>query len=180
MEGSQVGHGPVAPLVEALAGGVEKDLAEVLHDGEMNLVDGTGLRQPAKAVLCAQAVHRRLLHDRLAVRHRVELTVQTVALDGEGALLRHEVLEGDALDALVQLLKGAGLKGGQQDHDPLAGAEAEVGPGHVGEGAVKKNAAVLGADVCHVEAAKLRGGQALQAEETGNAKSEVFHGGSSR
>ena len=131
VEGRFVAHGPIAPLVEAQAGGVQEHLADVFHQGKANLVDCAGLRQPGETVLGAQPVHSGLFHDGLAVWHRVELAIETVALDGELAVPGDHRLQRQGLDALVEFFKGAGFKAAQQQHYPFAHAKAQIGPGHV-------------------------------------------------
>ena len=64
--------GPVAPLVEPLAGGVQVERRGVLDDGELNLIFFTDLVKPGLTVLCAQARYNRLFDDLLAVRNRVQ------------------------------------------------------------------------------------------------------------
>jgi len=160
--------------VQAHAGGVEEDLDRVLHDGKAQLVGRAGLRHPAEAVLLLQARDGGLLDDGLAVRHRVQLAVEAVTLDGKSSVLRDKLLERERLDALEQLLEAAGLELAEQDHHPLAHAAAEIGAGHVGKFAVKKDAPVLGADVLKIEPAQLVGHQALETEQAGYAKSHVI------
>ncbi len=58
--------GPVAPLVEPLAGGVQVERRGVLDDGELNLIPPPGLRQRLPAIGPAQPLRRRFFHNRLA------------------------------------------------------------------------------------------------------------------
>ena len=94
-----------------------------------------------------QPLRDRFFDDLLAVGHGKELAVQTVALDGERAVLRDKALERHGLHALEQVLKAVRVEFGQQNHHALAHAAAEVGLRHGGEIALKKNAPVLDPDV---------------------------------
>ena len=67
---SLVAHGAVAALVQADAGAVEEDLAQVLHDGKAPAGQVAGLGQPRQAVVRAEVVDGGLFDDGLAVRHR--------------------------------------------------------------------------------------------------------------
>ena len=175
MEGRFVAHSPVAPLVKAQTGGIQEDLADVLHQGEADLIDGPGLRQPGEAVLGPQPVHGGLFDDGLTVGHRVELAVEAVALDGELAIPGDQVLQGQGLDALIERLKGPGLEAAQQQHHPLAHAQAQIGPGHVQKVAGKEGPAVLHPDLREAHPPQLLAHQALQPEEAGHGKGKFLH-----
>ena len=176
VEGRLIAHGAVAPLVEADAGGVQKDLADVLHDGKAELIGVARLRQPGQAVFGSQTVHGGLFHDGLAVGDAVELGIQAVALDGKGAVPGDEALQLDGLDALIEGLEAVGGKARQEDHHPFAHAQTHVGPGHGLKIAVKEDAAVLHADIFHLHAAQLVAHQSLQPEQAGDGHRQSFHG----
>ena len=72
----------------------------------------------------AEAIHRRFLCNGLAVRHRMKLGIQAVALYRESAVGRDKALQRDRLDALIQLLKAARRKTRQKDHHALTHAQA--------------------------------------------------------
>ena len=74
VQGRFVGHGPVAALMQAQAGGIQEKLTDVFHNGEAQLIDAARLRQPVQPVMGAQPIRRRLLDDALAVGHAVQLT----------------------------------------------------------------------------------------------------------
>ena len=74
-EGSLVGVGTVAALVEAGAGGIQVQLHPVIHNGELELILGAGFRQPGDTVLLSQAAGCGLLDDGLAVGDGHELGV---------------------------------------------------------------------------------------------------------
>ena len=61
--------GPVAPLVEPRSGGVQHQDGLIPHDGELHLVEGSGLRQGVQAVLGPQTGGDGLLDDGLAGGH---------------------------------------------------------------------------------------------------------------
>ena len=71
----KIGLAAVAALVQAHAGGIEKQLHMILHDGKAQLVRFAGLRHPAEAVFLAQPGHGGFFDDGLAVRHGVQLAV---------------------------------------------------------------------------------------------------------
>ena len=176
VEGCLVAHGAVATLVEAHAGGVQKDLADVLHDGKAELVGVARLRQPGQAVFGPQTVYGGLFHDGLAVGDAVALGIQAVALDGEGTVLGDEALQRDGLDTLIEGLETVDGKARQEDHHPLAHAQTHVGPGHSLKIAVKEDAAVLHTDIFHLHTAQLVAHQSLQPEQAGDCHCQSFHG----
>ena len=175
MQRRLVADGAPTALVQAHAGGIQKDLADIFHDGKPELIGRAGLRQPAQTVVRRHAVDRRLFHDRLAVRHAVQLTVQTVALDGEGGILRKEPLERDGLDALIERLEGERLEARQKDHHALAHAQAQIGARHVGKVAVKEDPTILHAHVFHLHPAQLIAHQSFQPKQAGHRHRYAFH-----
>ena len=105
----------------------------------------------------------------------MELGIEAVALDREGALARDKAFERDGLDALIQLLECPGREARQQDHNAFAHAKPHVCARHVRKIAVKKDAAILHAHALQVHAAQLVADQPLQPEQAGDGKSKVFH-----
>ena len=67
--------GPVAPLVQSRAGGIQKQFKFIVHQGKLQLIQFPGLRQPGDTVFCSQALCCSPLHNGLAVRYRVKLAV---------------------------------------------------------------------------------------------------------
>ena len=178
MQRRQIGLRPIASLVQADAGGIEEDLALVLHNRKAELMHGARLRQPGKMIVSAKPVHRSFFCDGLAVWHGVQLAVQTIALDGEGVLLADEGFQGDLFHALVEVLKAVDREPGQQDHDPLAHPAAQVGPGDIRRGPFKKDAPVLDADVLHLHPAHFIADQPLQPKQGGDAQGITLHNNS--
>ena len=170
-QGGTVVVGPVAPLVQAVAGGVQVDGGCVLDDGELDLVAVPGLRQRLAAVDIAQPLCRGLLHDGLAGGDGVKLGVQGISLHRELPVPGDIVLPGHGGHALEQGLKVRGRKGGQLQQHPGAAAQIDVQPGDVGLGALTVDPAVLGPDVFQIQPLQLVGHQGLQPEETGDGKS---------
>ena len=180
MQRGLVAHGAVAALVQADAGAVEEDLAQVLHDGKAQLVGLAGLGQPRQAVVRAEMVDGGLFDDGLAVRHGVQLRIKAVALDGERALARDEALERNGLHALIQLLKRPRREARQQDHDPLAHAQPDIRARQLGRAAREKHAAILDAHILHVHSPQLVAHEALKAKQARHGHCPTFHCVSSR
>ena len=174
-QGSVVAHGPVASLVEPRAAGIQEELALILHDGELELVEGSDLRQAFEPVVPAQPICSGLVDNGLAVGDGVELGVQAVALHGEFAVLGNVVLQGQGLDTLVEFLKAPGREAPQPQQDPFAHPQPQIGRGQGLDPAVEEDPAVLHPDVRHVQPAQFVPHQALQAEEARNGKSEIIH-----
>lgn len=165
----------IAALVQADTRRVEEDLTLVLHNGKPDLIGCARLRHPAEAVFLAEACDRRLFHDGLTIRHGVQLAVQTVALDGEGPVLRDEALEREGLDALKQIFKAHGAEMAKADHHALAHAAAEVDLCQIGKVSRKKYAPVFDADALAAEPLQLVAHEALQPEQTRYAEFQIFH-----
>ena len=107
----------------------------------------------------------------------MELAVQAVSLDGELSVSGNEILQGQGLDALIQLFKGPGREAAQQNHDAFAHTKLQIGSGHGVEAAGKKRPAVFHPDVVQLHTPELVADQTLQSEQTGNGKSKfVIHG----
>ena len=120
---------PVAPLEETLPGGVEGQQNVVLVDGDLQRVQGPGFRQAGPPVVeVAQPLDDRLLHDCLDARHVMQLGVVTLPLDRELGINRQEILPGQVVGPVEQLLKAAGVELADHDLDPVRGPQPEVGP----------------------------------------------------
>ena len=174
-QGGVVAVGPVAPLVQPRAGGIQIQLHPVIHDGKLQLEFIARLRQPAHAVFFSQATAGRLLDDGLTVRHAHELAVQAVALHGERAVLGDIALQRAAVHALEQLLEAARREVRQDDQHPLAGAQAHIGLGHGPLVPGKQDTPVFHPDVLQAHSFQLVPRQALQAEQAGNGKFHLIH-----
>ena len=174
-EGCFVGVGPVAPLVEAGAGGVQIQLDTVIHNGKLQLILGAGFGQPGDAVLLAQALGGRLLDDGLAVGDAHQLGAEAVALHRELAVPGKEPLQRGIVDTLEQLLKGGGLEVGNGDQHTFTGAQADIGLGHGGFVAGEEDPAVLHPDVFQVQPTQLVTGNALQTKQAGHGKFKLIH-----
>ena len=122
-----------------------------------------------------QPVRRRLLDDALAVGHAVELARQAVTLHREGPVRGDPLLQGRTFHALEKVLKAVHLELGQAEHDPLAHAAVEVGPGDVLGGAPEIHPPVHHLHLVHAEAAQLLAHQSLQPEQAGNAQRIDLH-----
>ena len=133
----------VAPLVQAHARSVEEDFAAVFHDRKPDLIRRARLGQPRKPIFRAQPVDRRFFHNRLAVRHGMQLAVQAVALDRERAVLRHEIFQRNFLHALVKVFKALRFELRKQNHHALAHPAAEIRLCHRGKVPVKEKRAGL-------------------------------------
>ena len=139
--------GPVAPLVESVAGGVQVHGCGVLDEGELDLIAVPGLRQRLAAVDPAQPGGGGLLHDGLAGGDGVEGGVQGPALHGELPLPGDVILPGKGGHALEEGFKVRGRVAAQLHQHPRAAAQADVEPGDVREGPFAVDPAILGVDV---------------------------------
>ena len=165
----------VAPLVQAHARSVEEDFAAVFHDRKPDLIRRARLGQPRKPIFRAQPVDRRFFHNRLAVRHGMQLAVQAVALDRERAVLRHEIFQRNFLHALVKVFKALRFELRKQNHHALAHPAAEIRLCHRGKVPVKENAPVFDADVRKVQPFELIADQTLEPKQTRYAECHCLH-----
>ena len=166
--------GPVAPLVESVAGGVQVHGCGVLDEGELDLIAVPGLRQGLAAVGLAKPLGSGLFHNGLAGGDGVELGGDGVALHRELPVPGDAILPGDGGYALKQRLEVRGREAGQLHQHPRAAAQVDVQPGDVCRAAVAVDPAVFRPDVFQVQPPQLVGHQGLQPEEAGNG---VFHMG---
>ena len=165
-----VAHGAVAALVQAQTGGVQEHFADILHQGEPDLIDGAGLRQPGQTILGTEPIHGGLFHDALAVGHGVQLAVQAVSLDGKLTVLGNHIFQRQGLDALIQLFEGAGGEAAQQNHNPLTHAQPQVGLGHGIVAAGEEGTAVFHPYIVQLHPSQLIAHQTFQTEQAGNGK----------
>ena len=85
------------------------------------------------------------------------------------------LLQIGVVHALEQLLEGLCLELGQDDHNALAGPQADIGLGQSALVAGEQDPAVLHPDIFHIHSSQLVACQALQAEQGGNCKLHFFH-----
>ena len=121
------GVAAVAPLVQALAAGVQHDLAQVLPQQELHPVLAARLGQHRGAVPPHQPLDDGLFDDALAGGHAGQLAVQGRALDRERRVCGQQLLPGDGVDPVEEVVEGLGLVAGQQQQHPLHRAQVEVG-----------------------------------------------------
>ena len=139
--------GPVAPLVQPLAGGVQIQGRYILDDGKLDLIPAAGLRQGLHAVLLPQPLSGRLFHDGLAGGDRMKLRVQGIALYWEFAVPWDIVLPGQGVDPLKQCLKITGREGAKLHQHPRTAAEVDVQPGNVSQSSFTVDSAVFRPDI---------------------------------
>ena len=166
-DGGLHGVAAVAALVQAVAGGVQHDLADVLAEHEADLILRAGLGQAGGAVALHQALDHGLLDDALAGRHAGQLAVQRGAGDREGSVGGQQLFPVDGVDAVEQLVEGGGCVGVQEQHHALHGAEVEVGGGDHIRAAPEGQTAVADPDVLGADAAQLKVGRGLAPEKAG-------------
>ena len=138
---------PVAPLVKALARGVQIQGRYILDDGKLDLIPAAGFRQGLHAVLLPQPLSGRLFHDGLTGGDRVELRVQGIALYREFAVPGDIVLPGQGVDPLKQRLEITGREGAKLHQHPCAAAEVDVQPGNVSQSPFTVDPAVFRLDI---------------------------------
>ena len=172
--------GPVAPLVQSRTAGVQHEGSGVLHNGELDLVEGASLRQGVEPVLLSQSGGHRLLYNGLAGGHGVEGRVEAVALDGELSLPGDKALPGQGLGALKQGVEIVRRERAQHQQHPLSGAQVQVEPGNVQCRAPAQYPAVLCLDSLQIQSAHLVGAQALQPKQGGHGKGQIIHSKTSR
>ena len=74
------------------------------------------------------------------------------------------------VDSLKQLLKGLRREIRQHDQNPLPGAQADIGLGHVPDFSGKQYPAVFHPDVGDIQPPQLVAGNALKPEQAGDGK----------
>ena len=166
-DGGLHGVAAVAALVQALAGGVQHDLAHVLAQHEADLVLRAGLRQHRGVVLCHQALDHSFFDDALAGRHTGQLAVQRRAGDRKGCVCGQQLLPRDIVHAVEQVIKGGGPVAGQQQHHALHRAQVQVGGSDHLRPARKGQAAIPYPDVFGPDAGQLKFRSCLAAKEAG-------------
>ena len=142
--------------MEAVAGGVQHDLADILAEHETDLILCTGLGQAGGAVALHQALDDCLLDDALAGRHAGQLAVQRGTSDRESRIGGQKLLPVDGVDSIEQLVEGGGRIGVEEQHDPLHRAEVEVGGGDHLRTAFEGQTTVADPDVLGTDAAQLK------------------------
>ena len=161
--------GTIAALEQACTGGVQIQHSGVVHNGKLDLVQGTVLGQPGHAVALGQAGCYGLFDDALAVGDRVQLAVQTVTLYGELAAAGDKALPCNGLGAFKQLIEGAGGEAAHDDQHTFPEAGTDIGAGHAVFVGAEVYAAVFGADIVHAHVPQLIAHKAFQTEQAGDA-----------
>ena len=180
MQRGIVAHGAVATLMQAGAGGIQRQSYLIVQDGKVELKLHAGLRQPGHTVLFTQAAGGRLFDDGLTVRNAHELAVEAVTLYGKLAVLGNKILQIGLIHSLKQLFKGLGGKLRQHHHHPFGSAQGDIGLGHGGSITGKQHPAVLHPYIFHTQPAKLVTGDALQTKKAGGYKLQILHRSSIR
>ena len=142
-QGSLHAHGPVAPLVKPLTGGIQTQGCLVLEQGEAHLILHTVLRELLPVIMGLHSLHHGLLDDGLAGRHGVQLGGNGVALHREGGVLRQIVLPRNGTGPLKQLLEAAGREAAQHQQHPCAAPQVQVQPCRIRQRSPAEDAAVL-------------------------------------
>ncbi len=83
--------GAVAPLVQALAGGVQIQRGHILDDGKLDLIPAAGFRQRLQAVFFSQPSGRSLFHNGLTGGNGMELGIERIAFHGELTVAGDEI-----------------------------------------------------------------------------------------
>ena len=165
----------VAALVQRRAGRVEIERGRVMHERELDLVQGAGLGKPVDAVALLERLDDGFFDDLLAVGHRVQGRLQTVALDGEGRVRRQIVRPRQGLHALEERVKRWGWEVAQLEQHALAEAAADVHARDVRVRTRAAHAAVFGHDAAQAHVAQLIAERALEPEQARHAQFVVRH-----
>ena len=167
-DGGLHGVAAVAALVQALARGVQHDLTDVLAEHEADLILRARLGQHGGVMELHQPLDHSLFDDALAGRHAGELAVEGRARHRECSIGGEQLLPGDGIHAIEQLVKRGGGVSVEQEHHTLHRAQVEVGGcDHIGP-ALKGQAAVADTDVLGTDAAQLKVGRGLAPEKAGS------------
>ena len=158
----------IAALVQRCAGGVQEDLAQIVHQGELDLVLGTGFLQPSDVISQFHTLNGSLFQNTLTVGHTMQLGVQGETLDGECIILAQPLFPMDGLHTLEQLVKGLGRIGCQTDEHALAAAQQHIGTGAVIQVTLKEYAAVFCLHVFKALVLQFVGYQTLYAHQAGD------------
>ena len=145
--GSGIALRPVAPLVQAGAGGVQHNGHLVFQYGELNLVHRAGLVKPVNVVVLFQALYHSFFDDFLAVRHTVQGGRNRVPFHRKCVCTADKLAPWQSPYRLEQLLKSHRRKAIQYNQDPLRKAAVDIGTGQHGLVAIKEHPAVFG---CHI------------------------------
>ena len=113
--------------MQALSAGIQAQGDLILHDGEADLHSLGALGKPGDVIAALEPFHHGLLDDLLAVRHREESGIETVARDGEGGVLGNPALPGQGLGLLEERIEGLRLKAPDFQKHSLAGAQTQIG-----------------------------------------------------
>ena len=162
--------GTVAALKQACACGVQVQHCGVVHNGKLNLVQGTVFGQPGDTIAVGHTGCHSLLDDALAVGNGVQLAVQTVTLYGELAVPGDKGFPADGLGAFKQFIKGTSGEAAHYDQYAFTEAGTDVGACHTVFIAAEVNAAVFGADVFHAHVAQFIAYKAFQTKQAGDTK----------
>ena len=165
----------VAALVQPRAGRIEIEHRLVVHDGKLDLVLRALLREPLHTVAPLEPLDDGLFHDLLAVRDRMELRLQAVALHRERAVRGDEGLPRQRLDALEEHVKRVRAKAPELDEHALAEPAAQIHARHSRRVAAKAHAPVFRHDSLDVHTPKLISHKPLQPEQTRDAELQFLH-----
>ena len=153
--------------MQALAGGIQHDLADILAQHEADLVLRAGLGQNRGMMLVHQALDHSLFDDALAGRHAGELAVQGRAGHREGGIGGQQLFPGDAVHAVKQLIEGGSGVGVEEQHHALHRAQVQVGGSDHLRPARKGQAAIPYPDVLGPDAGQLKFRSCFAAKEAG-------------
>ena len=161
-------YGPVAPLVQSLAAGIQRQQHLILEQGEPHLIPGAGLRELLQMIGGTHPLHHGLLDDALAGGHRVKLGGDGIALHRKGGVAGQIVLPCHGPGTLKQFLEAAGAKLRQHQHHPCAAAQVDVQPGAILQCAAAQHPAVLRPHVLQSQTLDLVAYQFFQPQQTGD------------
>ena len=165
----------VAALVQRCAGRVEIERGRVVHERKLDLIQGAGLGKPVHMIALLERLDDGFFDDLLAVGHRVQGRLQTVALDGEGRVCGQVLRPRQGLHALEERVERRGGEAAQLEQHALAEAAADVHARDVRVRARAAHAAVFGHDVTQAHVAQLVAERTLKPEQARHAQFVLRH-----
>ena len=160
--------GAVAALIQSLAAGIQTNGGGILEKGKANLVFYPRFGELLHMVVGLEPLDDGFFDNRLTGGHGMKLRGNGVTLHGESRVTGQIILPRNGPGALKQLLKAAGGKLAQHQHDPRAAAQIEIQTGAVRRCAAAQDAAVFHAHLLQPQLFDLIAHQFFQAQQAGN------------
>ena len=170
LDRGSIGISPVTSLVQSDSGGIQINRGNVLANGKLDWVSRTGFCKPIGVVYRFQSFHSCLFDDRLAVRHTVQLGVQSMSFYRKSIVLTDPLFQRQGTDTLKQFFKVVRLELSQLNQNTFCRRQAEICLGNGFGIAAEQNTTVLSCNVSAADFGNFEPQRAFQPKMAGAAK----------